>query len=361
MPNKDSSDSEEKEEKQDPNQKPLVSFGILSDIQYADVQDGFSYDKKRARYYRNSLNLVKEAVKYWKNYEKESNTQLKFILQLGDLIDGKCKAINDSVPAMRRVLAELNKTFSSNENDEQTTTTSLVDLNGQPRLLHIWGNHEMYNFKRADLVNYPLNTAKDLGQNLDSNSNFYSYNITEKLKIICLDFYEYSVLGYDESDDIYQHALKFLKAHNKNNDSNSVEGMRGHALRFSAFNGSLSDKQLKWLQDELNECRDSNKKAIICGHVPLHSQASDPMCLAWNNKQILEILWSYDLVIAYLAGHDHKGGYFRDKRNIHHLTFGAIIETSPNSNSFATVKVYENKISIEGVGMIGYYEIYFDN
>lgn len=93
----------------------------------------------------------------------------------------------------------------------------------------------------------------------------------------------------------------------------------------------------------------------------MHAQASEHMCLAWDSKKVLELLWKFNhTVIAYFAGHDHKGGYFRDKNNIHHITFPAILETPPNSNSYATVKVFEDKVSVEGVGMVGYYEIYFD-
>jgi manganese-dependent ADP-ribose/CDP-alcohol diphosphatase len=123
----------------------------------------------------------------------------------------------------------------------------------------------------------------------------------------------------------------------------------------------LSEKQINWLEEQLNTCKQLNKKAIVCGHQPLHPQACDNMCLAWNYRQILELLWSFErTVIGYFSGHDHKGGYFRDKHNIHHVTFSAILETPPNSNAYATVKVYENKVSVEGVGQIGYYEIYFD-
>lgn len=160
---------------------------------------------------------------------------------------------------------------------------------------------------------------------------------------------------------MYLQALDYLKSHNKNADLNSVEGMRGHALRFSGFNGSLSDKQMKWLEKELSKCKEANKKVIVVGHLPIHAQSASAMCLAWNSKEVLEILWSFDqTVIAYFSGHDHDGGYFRDKKNIHHVTFAAIIETPPNSNAYATVKVFQNKVSIEGVGVIGYYEVYFD-
>ncbi len=85
--------------------------------------------------------------------------------------------------------------------------------------------------------------------------------------------------------------------------------MRGHARRFSKFNGSLSDRQMEWLRAQLNACKESNRKAIVCGHLPIQAQAADTMCLAWNSKEVLELLWSFDkTVVAYFAGHDHQGG-----------------------------------------------------
>ncbi len=309
---------EELEEHQDLSIKPIVTFGVLTDIQYADVEDGKSYDGKRNRYYRNSLNLVKEAVSNWKNYEQLNQTKLKFIIQLGDLVDGKAKAIDDSIPSVSRVTKELNDMFVGQPNDS----------NDRPKLLHIWGNHEMYNFKRADLVNLELNTSKFLNQkeSIERKSNFFAYEITDKLCLICLDYYEFSAIGYDENDEIYKKALAFLMTHNKNQDLNSVEGLRGHAQRFSKFNGSLSDFQINWLKNQLNYYKTNNKKVILCGHLPIHAQASDPMCkkffdcclffyhktyeiliklgLAWNSKEVLELIWSFDhTVIAYFAGY----------------------------------------------------------
>ena len=126
--------------------------------------------------------------------------------------------------------------------------------------------------------------------------------------------------------------------------------------------GGLGEEQTVWLELQLAECARSNIRAIVVGHVPVHAQASEHMCLAWDAKRVLEIMWSFNnTVIGYFCGHDHKGGYFRDKNNIHHITFHAILETTPNSNSYATVKVYDDKVSVEGVGMIGYYELYFDS
>lgn len=167
MPHLDNNESEEvaveKEEHQDLNETPLVTFALLTDIQYANVDDGLRYDKKKMRYYRNSLNLVKEAVENWQNYCSKNNRNIKFLIQLGDLIDGKCKDINDSLPAMDKVLNELNMLYLNG----QSTNNAAVDKDtGFPLILHIWGNHEMYNFLRKDLLNLPLNSAKYLNQNL---------------------------------------------------------------------------------------------------------------------------------------------------------------------------------------------------
>ncbi|RNA22070.1 manganese-dependent ADP-ribose CDP-alcohol diphosphatase [Brachionus plicatilis] len=347
-------ESEDSEEKQDLSILPIALFGIITDIQYANVDDGQSYDKKRVRYYRNSLNLVREAVNNWKEIEKKFSKDFKFVIQLGDLIDAKSLAINDSNSAIERVTIELNKLFSGNKEIH----LPIFDEKNFPKILNLWGNHEMYNFKRQDLLKMDLNSAKLLNQS--SSANYFFYDITDKLRLIGLDFYEYSCLGYDSDDEIYKQAHQFLTTHNKNEDLNSVDGLRGHAMRFSLFNGGLSQIQLEWLKNQLESCKSLNKKAIVSGHIPIHPQACDIMCLAWNNKEVLELLWSFDrTVIAYFAGHDHKGGYFRDKYNIHHVTLSAVLETPPNSNAYATVKVYDNKISVEGVGKIGYYEIYF--
>lgn len=126
-----------------------------------------------------------------------------------------------------------------------------------------------------------------------------------------MDYYEYSILGYEETHPTYLNALEFLRTHNKNSDLNSVEGMRGHAQRFSAFNGSLMPHQLKWLRQELDKCQSTRTYALVCGHLPVHAQAADVRCLAWNSKEVLETLWLFEgTVIAYLAGHDHEGEFF---------------------------------------------------
>ena len=265
--------------------EPVVTFGLFTDIQYADIDDdGINYVKKR--YYRNGINAIKNATHKWK-----SISNFKFIIQLGDLIDGKSKGINDSIPAMQRVLNELNRLF---EDKAQSDT---------PNLLHIWGNHEFYNFKRDYLIHTELNTAKCLNQNLETKANYYTFKVTDKLKLVCLDFYDFSCLGYDETSDEYKKAYSYLTTHNKNSDLDLVDGLMGNKKRLSLMNGSLSDEQLKWLVLELVACEKDGYKTILCGHIPCDPRTCVPDCLAWNYKELLEIMWKFNkTVIAYFSG-----------------------------------------------------------
>ncbi|KAI4803373.1 hypothetical protein KUCAC02_006922 [Chaenocephalus aceratus] len=81
---------------------PLFTFGVIADIQYADLEDGFNYSRTRKRFYRSSLQLLKNAQRSW----AESAVRPEFILQLGDIIDGFNKGHGASERALDTVLRE---------------------------------------------------------------------------------------------------------------------------------------------------------------------------------------------------------------------------------------------------------------
>ena len=246
-------------------------FGLITDIQYADCENGESWDKIRTRFYRNSLNLIDNAIAYWKDYESK-NQKLSFVIQLGDIIDAKAKRTTlGSVESMERVLNKFNQ------------------LNA-PDLLHIWGNHEMYNFLRSELNKSPLNTSSQLRQATD-NANYYVYDVCDTLVLICLDFYEFSVIGYenDKENSFYTECLDLLRKYNKNENLNNEKDLPAEFGHYLAFNGGLYGKQLDWLKTQLGKCKfegiyfisfvwflflihfkkNEGKKAIVCGHVPI--------------------------------------------------------------------------------------------
>ena len=98
-----------------------IEFMNMNIISIIVVKSG-----KQRRYYRNSLSVVSTASVRWRQ------EKVKFIAQLGDIVDSKAKKNNSSNTDCQKVLEQL----------QQSSAEYLVN---------IIGNHELYNFKRQDL------------------------------------------------------------------------------------------------------------------------------------------------------------------------------------------------------------------
>ena len=85
-----------------------------------------AFSGKQRRYYRNSLQVVRAAAATWRA------EKVKFIAQLGDLVDSKARHNNTTSQDCQRVLEELQQAKSE-------------------YLVNIIGNHELYNFQRKEL------------------------------------------------------------------------------------------------------------------------------------------------------------------------------------------------------------------
>lgn len=89
------------------------------------------------------------------------------------------------------------------------------------------------------------------------------------------------------------------------------------------------------------------------GHLPVHPDSTDPICLVWNFDKLLTIIRSHSSVVCFMAGHDHDGGYCLDiETGVHHVTLEGVIETPPDSNAFGTVSVYKDRMVLKGSGRI---------
>ena len=184
---------------------PLFTFGVIADIQYADIDDGFNYTRTQRRYYRSSLQLLRNARESW----SRAAVKPSFILQLGDIIDGFNKQHDSSDQALDTVLREM------------STCPAQVH--------HVWGNHEFYNFTRDTLMKSKLNSSPpcDSGGGGPHTGDIYAYhfNPTPKFKVVVLDAYDVSVLGRTVSSVQYNNALNILKEHNSNEDLNHPPGV----------------------------------------------------------------------------------------------------------------------------------------
>ncbi|XP_028424442.1 manganese-dependent ADP-ribose/CDP-alcohol diphosphatase isoform X1 [Perca flavescens] len=332
-----------------PQQTPLFTFGVIADIQYADIDDGYNFTRTRRRYYRSSLKLLRNAWESW----SESAVKPEFILQLGDIIDGFNKSQDASDRALHTVLRE----FTS----------------GPAELHHVWGNHEFYNFSRSALLRSQLNSSPHHGS-LHPNSNSlhpgsssqglgaqapgsdiyaYSFSPCPGFTFVVLDAYDVSLLGRQESSEQYNQAMDLLKLYNTNEDLNCPPLIEGLLQRFTMFNGGFSKEQLDWLDSVLSLADEKQERVTIVSHLPVHPRSTGPVCLAWNYEQLLAVVQSHGSVVCFMAGHDHEGGYHQDTdTGVHHVTFEGVIETPPDSNAFATVSVYKDRMELKGRGRI---------
>ena len=229
----------------------LVSFGIIADVHYADIANGSNFAKTRMRYYRNSLSLLSDAIRHWND-----RSDVSFVLQLGDLIDGHNKRNGTSDIALQKTLGVC------------------AQFNGPT--YHIWGNHELYNFTRRQLAESQLNSSRKHPEiNIDENShattdseqpcNYYHFSPAHGFRIVVIDTYDVGKLGYESTCPQFVAAERLLASKNPNEDKNSPVGLHGLDARFVEYNGGLGQKQLQWLRQVLHTADTAHEKVFIVG------------------------------------------------------------------------------------------------
>ncbi len=65
---------------------------------------------------------------------------------------------------------------------------------------------------------------------------------------------------------------------------------------------------------------------------------------------MLEILKSSKCVVAYIAGHNHAGGYARDNAGIHHITPPAPLECEVGQMAYGAMRVYQDRCELQWTG-----------
>lgn len=163
-------------------EKPLFRFGIISDIQYADIKNGHSFHGI-PRYYKASLEGLRRSVTAWQQQ------QVEFAVQCGDIIDG-FNPKEQSETAMQSVLDELAKL--------------------QKPVYHMIGNHCLYNLPRQRL-NELLS--------IKSKASYYSFSPHKAWRFVVIDGYDVSMLGWPEGHPLHTKAKAILDEKNVNEAS----------------------------------------------------------------------------------------------------------------------------------------------
>uniref|UniRef100_A0A2P2IMR7 Manganese-dependent ADP-ribose/CDP-alcohol diphosphatase n=1 Tax=Rhizophora mucronata TaxID=61149 RepID=A0A2P2IMR7_RHIMU len=304
---------------------PLFSFGVISDVQYADIPDGRSF-LGVPRYYRHSFNVLERAVETWNNQWKH-----KFVMNFGDIVDGFCPK-DQSLNAVKKLVHEFEK------------------FNGP--VYHMIGNHCLYNLPRDKLL--PLLKI----QSVDGHA-YYDFSPTPEYRIVVLDGYDISAIGWPPDNPSTLEALEFLRKKNPNLDKNSPEGLVDLERRFLMFNGAVGRQQMEWLDDILQEATKLRQKVIICCHMPLDPNVSCREALLWNYDEVMNVIHRYGCVKICLSGHDHRGGHSIDSHGVHHRSFEAALECPPGTNAFGHIDVYDDRLILFGAGRMKSTDMFF--
>ena len=268
-----------------------------------------NFSKTVVRRYRHARRALRLAAQSWRN-----RGDIDVVLQLGDFMDLSNARLHDPVA--------IENTFRDLLDDLKTSNSK--------EILHLIGNHDLCLFKKQKLLS--LLSMEDKG-------NFYEYCPHPGWRLICLDGYAISTLGNGVADnDTNSIAEKILDENNPNPwrepRNNFLRGLKGPSKRFVPFNGAFGSTQLAWLSSRLNFARSRDECVIVCSHLPVLPSASIEkyICLAWDYEEVLKILSETNAnVLAFLAGHDHSGGYNIQQKNdgklIHHLTLRGVVET----------------------------------
>ncbi|KAH7446122.1 hypothetical protein KP509_01G040100 [Ceratopteris richardii] len=308
-------------------ERPMFSFGVITDIQYADINDGCSFHGV-PRFYRHSLEALQRAIHSW-----NKRGGLSFIIHLGDIVDGLCPK-EKSYEAVTKVL-DLFK--------------DLEDLH----VHHVLGNHCFYNLSRHELNHMLQIPGKD-------GTSYYTFTPVSGFRIVVLDGFDISMVGWPEGHPHHTKAILLLQTRNPNEDKNSPEGLSGLEERFVMFNGGVGEEQLSWFHQILENATIDKEKVIVCCHIPLHPDSTYPCALLWNYSDVLNVIHKFQCVKVCLAGHAHKGGYTRDSHGVHHRVLEAILECPPGTDAFGHIDVYEDCITLVGVDRMDSTVMYFD-
>lgn len=337
-----------------PSGSPLLAFGLIADIQFADIDDGASFAGFEKRGYRRSLITTSLASRDW------VSSSSKFVVNLGDAIDGANARIRP--PQGLRALSTV------------LSTLSPLDFAPMP-VYHTLGNHELLNFERAQLpALLPLPPDAVMGPkegSHDADRLYYHVDPAPGWRLVFLDTYDIAYTNLSDGDTPSpQHciATALLRANNPNPSAygagtgdffTGLEGT-GTRNRWVPFNGAVGDAQLAWLAETLTEAAAQGRGVLVFSHVLLHDGAERNggsggvdnvhKCLAWNYEEVRWLLGSAGCVVAVFSGHLHDGAFGVDAAGISHVTIESPL-THPEG-AYAVVRLYEEHADLQGYGAV---------
>ncbi len=212
-----------------------------------------------------------------------------FLIQLGDLVDGGLAHVDRILPVFQR--------FSG------------------PKY-HVLGNHDL-SVGRAVIL-----------QRLGLARGYYRFEVKD-WHFIVLDGMEVSA-----GDAAGKKEYERLRA--------------AGAPNAQEWNGGLGREQREWLHHRLHDATAVGDRAIVFCHFPVLAAASSPQHLLWDHWEVLALFAGEPATVAYIAGHDHRGGY-AESGGVHFVTVKGLVE-SPPAESCKVFDVYPDRLVLRAAG-----------
>ena len=261
-----------------------LRFGVVADIQYRRGEP------VGTRHYGASLGKFRDAA------SRFNREDLRFVINLGDTIDGGLESLDEVRPLFALLKAPLRHVVGNHDLDVGEGNEGLVLSALGLKSGHYAFTHGRWDFLVLDGFELRLPVPAD-----------------ETLK--------------EETEALYSDLL----ARDRPNAQ--------------AWNGGIGSRQLAWLDSRLEQADDAGHDVIVFCHFPILPEGVHNL---WNAGEVAARLERSRRVKACFSGHDHAGGYAL-KNGIHYLTFRGMIET-PDRNAFAIVTLTGDRIEVRGFG-----------
>lgn len=187
---------------------PLFSFGLIADIQYADIPP------RGSRYHRESLGKLEACVDVFNGME------LAYVIDLGDMID---RDLDSFAPVLSRY--------------EQLQAPWRVAL----------GNHD-----------FTGNDHPGILALLGMDQSYFSWRV-HGWRFIVLDGNDISGFAWPRDSERAQEAARIIE------DIDARGGRNGRS-----YNGGLGARQLTWLWHTLQEAVDAVEPVLVFCHFPIY-------------------------------------------------------------------------------------------
>ncbi|WP_287374075.1 metallophosphoesterase [Prosthecochloris sp.] len=232
-----------------------LKFGVITDIHYGNG------DRLKEK------NDLHTCFDFWRK------NRVAFVVQLGDLIDGKGPEAVENLVGATAVLREY-----------------------PGPLYHVAGNHCL----GAPLDRYLEETGLD--------APYYTFSING-IRFIVLH-------GMDINPE----------SKPETTSDKARKNLLNHDPWTNLYCGAVGEEQIHWLERQLDETRESREQVILFCHFPLLKETSDePHGLLWNHDEVTDVLRRYDNIIACFTGHLHRSAYLK-RYGIHFMTMAPFLK-----------------------------------